>query len=189
MEQKLAVLFGVFLVAGCTDGGNLEDDGRGPIGKADRVGSCVADDGSDFCGGQSEGNCWCDPLCDDIGDCCDDKAETCGGDGAFEPCADKQCGDECNLCPPDDPDCFETEVVKTCNSVGECTAGVSLCGISLCDACQGGCMSGGCPDGFECVVDPNECIPSTCGCNEETLSCICTSDCGGGSCKPVDRDQ
>ena len=186
--RRLPVCFALLVFAACTDSGSAGDVDRGPVGKADLVGSCAGSDGSDFCGGQSEGNCWCDDLCADFGDCCQDKAQTCdGGGGEFEPCGGKQCGDECNICPPDDPNCFETEVIKLCNAAGECNPEVPLCSIDVCAGCQGGCESTGCPDGFECVADPNECIPSACGCDTENGSCICTSDCGGGSCKPVSR--
>ena len=37
-------------------------------------------------------------------------------------------------------------------------------------------------DGFECIVDPNECVPSTCFCDGFYGSWYCTEDCGGGSC-------
>lgn len=52
-------------------------DDRHPIGKADVVGSCRAEDGGDLCGGPSEGNCWCDDQCEQYGDCCGDKAALC----------------------------------------------------------------------------------------------------------------
>ncbi len=46
---------------------------RGPIGKADLVGSC-----EESCDGPSmDGNCWCDDLCELFGDCCEDKAAIC----------------------------------------------------------------------------------------------------------------
>lgn len=32
---------------------------------------------TDHCGGQAAGGCWCDDLCADYGDCCDDKAAVC----------------------------------------------------------------------------------------------------------------
>jgi len=60
-------------------GGATPDPGeRGPIGKADSFGSCASDTG-DACGGQSDGNCWCDASCVEFGDCCDDRALICGG--------------------------------------------------------------------------------------------------------------
>ena len=49
-----------------------------PIGKADLYGQCMEID-IKYCGGQSSGNCWCDDLCTQYGDCCADYAPVCGG--------------------------------------------------------------------------------------------------------------
>lgn len=68
----LALLF--FALAACSA---LDDEGRarrGPLGKADSIGTCV-----DACGGQSvAGDCWCDDACHGFGDCCTDKVAVCG---------------------------------------------------------------------------------------------------------------
>ena len=45
----------------------------------------------------------------------------------YEPCVDKACGDTCTLCAPDDADCAETAVVKTCSEEGVCEAGDTVC--------------------------------------------------------------
>jgi hypothetical protein len=45
-----------------------------------------------------------------------------------------------------------------------------------------GCFQTGCDDGFECIVDPNECVPSTCFCDGFYGEWYCTEDCGGGTC-------
>ena len=42
---------------------------------------------------------------------------------AFNDCDDKDEGDECSLCAPDDADCVETMEIKVCNADGECSAG------------------------------------------------------------------
>ena len=34
------------------------------------------------CGHQAVGGCWCDSLCEGYGDCCEDKIQTCGSEGA-----------------------------------------------------------------------------------------------------------
>jgi hypothetical protein len=47
-------------------------------------------DGGDLCGDKGTGNCWCDDLCADFGDCCSDAADVCGLD-APEPEGDA-CG-------------------------------------------------------------------------------------------------
>ncbi len=54
-----------------------DGESRGSLGKADLVGSCEKG-GQDLCGGPGAGNCWCDELCVDFGDCCGDVEEVCG---------------------------------------------------------------------------------------------------------------
>jgi hypothetical protein len=54
------------------------DDGRGALGKADLVGSCMTPEGGDLCGGPGLGNCFCDEACTDFGDCCSDAGDVCG---------------------------------------------------------------------------------------------------------------
>ena len=49
-----------------------------------------------------------------------------------------------------------------------------------------GCFQTGCDEGYECIVDPNECVPSTCFCDGFYGSWYCTEDCGGGSCVEAD---
>ncbi len=46
-----------------------------------------------------------------------------GADGGYDPCASKKCGDQCFLCPPNDPNCVETGAVKWCDTSGKCLAG------------------------------------------------------------------
>ena len=50
-----------------------------------------------------------------------------------------------------------------------------------------GCFNSGCPDGYECVDDPNYCVPSSCGCDENTFygQWFCTEDCNGGTCVQI----
>ena len=112
LELLLAVGASLSLAACVTADGS--DDGiespRGPLGKADAPGSCVAEDGGDLCGGQSEGACWCDDLCADYGDCCGDKQPVCDGveTGPTLCMSDATCGDgqvcdhsQClSNCPP-----------------------------------------------------------------------------------------
>ncbi|MEM9692953.1 MAG: hypothetical protein AAGA56_10435 [Myxococcota bacterium] len=45
----------------------------------------------------------------------------------YDPCAGKKCGDACQVCPPDDSDCVETAVMKTCDADGACGATVPAC--------------------------------------------------------------
>lgn len=68
-----------------------EARGQAPLGKADAlVGSCAGDQSqAPMCGGAGSGQCWCDELCAQYGDCCDDAASECGVD---ECAGDGDCG-------------------------------------------------------------------------------------------------
>ncbi len=45
-----------------------------------------------------------------------------------------------------------------------------------------GCFQTGCDEGYECIIDESECMPSWCGCDGFYGNWFCTEDCGGGSC-------
>ena len=45
-----------------------------------------------------------------------------------------------------------------------------------------GCFQTGCDEGYECVVLEQECVPSSCFCDEFYGDWFCTEDCGGGTC-------
>ena len=49
-----------------------------------------------------------------------------------------------------------------------------------------GCFEMGCPNGFECIDDPEYCVPSTCFCDEFWGDWFCTEDCGGGTCFEIE---
>ena len=68
---RLACMTALVLTA-CA--GDADDVERGPIGKADAVGSC-ADTECD--GAAPSGNCFCDAECANFGDCCSDYVEEC----------------------------------------------------------------------------------------------------------------
>ncbi|MGH1345856.1 MAG: hypothetical protein ACRBN8_30105 [Nannocystales bacterium] len=125
---------------------------RGPLGKADAIGSCEDSEGGDFCGGPSgEGNCWCDDLCEDFGDCCSDKPSVCDGEPApVELCLqDDQC---------DSGFCDHTECLSNCPDGMICPA-----------VCWGQC-------GDE--PEPSDCLASSdCG---EGEFCEFESECGEG---------
>jgi hypothetical protein len=139
---------------------------RAPIGKADQTGSCQAGD-ADYCGGKSDGNCWCDDQCDAFGDCCADKPIACDGE---EPgfCAEGT---------------IETETVFAPSSDGkECSTDVEHCLTDDFGACpqfsplppdfcaEGRVVTG--PDHYITAADGMECsIPS--------VHCV-TND--GGAC-------
>ncbi len=59
----------------------------------------------------------------------------------------------------------------------------SICTSAYCMSDNpAGCFQTGCDEGYECIVDPNECVPSWCGCDGFYGEWFCTEDCGGGSC-------
>src|SRR5688572_21177456 len=76
---RTALLFSLpaaALLAACAADAN--DSGsqasRGPLGKADMVGSCAL---TDCDGAAVGGNCYCDDQCIEYGDCCSDRVEVC----------------------------------------------------------------------------------------------------------------
>lgn len=85
----------------------------------------------------------------------------------YQPCAGKACGDLCNLCPPNDPNCGETAVIKTCNAAGVCTMGESVCAYGT----GGRAGTGGAPNS------------STSGPSCAAVECLravqCVAYCGG----------
>lgn len=98
----------------------------------------------DPCGGKKcgDGCTACDPAdtdcietdvikaCTADGQCVGGSPVCAAKDGgaAYDPCGGKQCGDGCRVCPPGDPSCVETAVLKECSASGRCVPGVALCG-------------------------------------------------------------
>ena len=67
-----------------------EQPERRPVGKGDSTaqqvgGTCVGHGGLKLCGDQGKGGCWCDDLCEEYGDCCDDFAPVCAPEPEPEP--------------------------------------------------------------------------------------------------------
>lgn len=188
---KLFLGFGLTLLLGaCTtapDGGPEGGDAeRHPIAKADAIGSCEAD-GADHCGGQSDGNCWCDELCVSFGDCCADKVDVCDGE---EPPPIQFChsDDACD----DGQVCDESECLSNCPEGMFCPA---VC-WGQCVPDEGGaddCLaSSQCADGefceFEsecgegpvgvCAPTPEVCpeiFAPVCGCDAVTYGNACVA--------------
>ena len=48
---------------------------------------------------------------------------------AYDDCAEKDEGDECSLCAPDDEDCIETMEIKVCSADGECSSAGDICAL------------------------------------------------------------
>ena len=70
----------------------------------------------------------------------------------------------------------------------------AVCSDNTCDTAYcfeenpAGCFQTGCEEGYECVVLPNDCVASSCFCDDNFNlygSWICTEDCGGGTCVPI----
>ncbi len=163
---------------------------RTPLGKADAIGSCTTPDGGDVCGGPTlEGNCWCDDLCEDYGDCCGDKAEVCDEEPAIELCLqDEQC---------DSGYCDHTECLSNCPEGMFCPAvcwgqcgeppepegclATSDCGDGEFCSFESGCGEG--PVGA-CESLPTACAEiyaPVCGCDAVTYGNACAASAAGVS--------
>lgn len=99
LTPPLLPLLSLLLAAACTGQGSpaseTGDPDRAPLGKADNIGTC-----EDACDGPAlYGNCWCDELCEEYGDCCSDKEEIC--DGATAPDFASFHTFRGGFCPPD----------------------------------------------------------------------------------------
>ncbi len=212
--RKLTLLASLLLPLVACDtapvGGNEDsaaEPERGPLGKADAIGSCGDSESGDFCGGPSgEGNCWCDELCESYGDCCSDKASVC--DGEPEPIDFCLQDDEC-----DSGYCDHAECLSNCPEGMFCPA---VCWGQCGDPQPEGCLAtSDCADGEfcsfesecgegpvgECTAIPEVCAEiyaPVCGCDAVTYgnACeaagagvsvqsegACPSEPGAGSCE------
>ena len=74
-SRSLLLCLALSLFSACSEVATDEGDpARGPIGKADLVGSCDLSS----CGGPAEvGNCYCDDICIVYDDCCDNYDAVC----------------------------------------------------------------------------------------------------------------
>jgi len=136
VTNVLLLVTGVGAAACASDGSDAE---RGPIGKADLIGSC-ADTSCD--GAAPSGNCYCDAECATFGDCCSDYVEVCEADTAAS------CGglagllcDEGTYCHYDiDQTCGAADQLGTCLPIPDACIEVFLpvCG------CDGQTYSNSC---------------------------------------------
>lgn len=49
-----------------------------------------------------------------------DKGGRKGGSKNYFPCSNKDCGEDCTICSPEDTGCAEVLVLRHCNQTGEC---------------------------------------------------------------------
>jgi hypothetical protein len=166
MTRKL--LIALTLLAGCTtaaeQGGEINTE-RGPLGKADSVGSCAASD----CEGQAvDGNCWCDADCAEYGDCCADRVEVCEAPvaPACGGLAGLRCGEGMYCDYSADTNCGFADQTGVCREIpATCTDGVApVCGCNgetysnSCDAARAGVSVSA-----EGVCEGDELPVQTCG--------------------------
>jgi hypothetical protein len=163
MTRKLFIA--LTLLAGCAVSENPEVAvERGPLGKADVIGSCSATG----CEGRAAGGtCWCDADCAEFGDCCSDYVEACeapvapacGGlaglrcdEGMYcDYSADALCGfaDQTGVCREVPADCTQA-ILPVCGCNGEtfdnscmaALAGVSVSSEGACEAAEGEACGG-----------------------------------------------
>jgi hypothetical protein len=190
-----SLLLASFFFIACADVAPEGEAERGPIGKADSVGSCQTSD----CDGPAPGygNCWCDDDCSYYGDCCFDRVEVCEapvspscggllglgcGEGFY--ChyeQDQTCGaaDQMGTCVEQPEFCIELFApVCGCdgqtygNSCKAAAAGASVLHDGACQGPIGGGQCGGflgltCGEGEYCHYE----ISEMCGAADHLGSC------------------
>jgi len=175
----------------CPDGETCNAAGTECVAMGD-CGPAGPDSCMDLCGGQSI-NCFCDDMCVEYGDCCEDY-EACGCGGPCVPdCTDKECGNDgcdgsCGTCTGD----------KVCDASGKCVTGgelkcdqLNMPEPSPCTEPPASCKCVGCVSDGQCTMEDDcvcaECVadaycgdPSNCQddgfCSPYNEGCICT-DC------------
>lgn len=153
------------------------EEARGRLGKADLIGDCSAE----TCGGKSDGQCWCDELCVQYGDCCHNVQQICelGGNECVEndDCSDGFCGWA---------DDHTTRICKPWGQIGEsCEGFVVPSARNFCDP------SLTCVFPEETHDVPGTCQPSSC---DPTLICTQALTCVNGQtyptgCGPANCDE
>jgi hypothetical protein len=175
------------------------------------AGACVYS--TDSCQGQQ---CKSDDDCPQIGaPCqqCPDGSVACPFSGCengqcvggfpgcpgYEPCAGKACGDSCTQCPPNDPECSETAVLKYCDANGGCGPSFPTCGgtgqcssagdcpaILICLPCpDGSCAQPDCVNG-KCDLVCAPVTPPECNTNLDCPQIELCKQCGNGTCAEIE---
>ena len=96
----------------------------------------------------------------------------------YQPCAGKQCGDTCTICPPNSLSCGETAVIKTCSLSGQCLPGTQQCSTTASGGSNssGGANSSGGSNGSG---GSNSSGGDTCAIMECFRAVNCVAYCGG----------
>jgi hypothetical protein len=167
--------------------------------------NCAADCGPCAPVGSCEGNCggpaidpitgatlcFCDEVCEYLGDCCDDKVDFCGPSCGNGNCLEPHEGID-GLCPEDcpvGPICGDGICDPTAEGCETCPEDCGPCdpGCGNCSTAHGalGCDDAECTD-IICAIDPFCCNNSWDGiCANEALSCCpaCGGDAGAPGCQ------
>ncbi len=152
-------------------------------------GQCITQDScAGFCGEQAP-NCYCDPECEDYGDCCDDVCDACP-DLAFcgecmpscadllgnpYQCGDDGCGGACGVCD-DDEICQGHICVPDGPIVPETCGEIQFC-IDQCegdDNCEGACFEAAPGDAQQLYFELVQCYQEAqefCGCAGDDDDC------------------
>lgn len=122
---------------------------------------------------------WCekfdwydDGICDDF---CVNPDPDCATDD-YAPCGGLTCGESCSVCDPNDPDCYETAVLKECQPDGTCSAAVAECGDDDTNNDNGSYDPCG---GLTCGETCTSCDPTDPDCFETAVVKMCQAD---GTC-------
>ena len=78
-------------------------------------------------------------------------------------------------------DCMEWVCDCSAEPYAQCINGTCTSAYCMSEN-PAGCFQTGCDEGYECVVLEEECVPSSCFCDEFYGDWFCTEDCGGGTC-------
>ncbi|MCX4243615.1 hypothetical protein [Paraliomyxa miuraensis] len=103
-------------------------------------------------------------------------------------CIETGCG-EGEVCSTETEECISSacscdEASGQWQCTPDCSGGVCVPQLECEGPNPAGCIETGCDEGEVCSTETEECISSSCTCDEATGQWVCTDDCGGGSCIP-----